>query len=103
MDERTFQWAVPVDLPAFAGHFPGQPIVPGVLLIDQALLFASRWLESEAGLWRIGQAKFLQPAGPGDALEFRMQRRADGGIAFRIVGAGGDIASGSLSCSTPAP
>ena len=54
------------DHPAFAGHFPGRPIVPGVLLLDTAVLA----LESAAGVVTQGlaAAKFLSPALPGEAL-----------------------------------
>ncbi len=54
------------DHPAFAGHFPGRPIVPGVLLLDSAALA----LESAAGLATRGlpAVKFLSPAQPGQAL-----------------------------------
>ena len=48
MDTAEFVWAVPPDHPAFAGHFPGRPIVPGVVLLDQALLFAAQ-MRGEAG------------------------------------------------------
>ncbi|NDU87898.1 MAG: beta-hydroxyacyl-ACP dehydratase [Ferrovum sp.] len=53
--------------PAFPGHFPGRPIVPGVQLLDQT----KRIIESQCGLTLGGirVAKFLSPAGPGDFLE----------------------------------
>jgi 3-hydroxyacyl-[acyl-carrier-protein] dehydratase len=52
--------------PAFAGHFPGRPIVPGALLID----LAARAVEKASGLDVVGiaQAKFLSPATPGEPL-----------------------------------
>lgn len=52
--------------PAFPGHFPGQPIVPGVLLLDGV----QRAIEAACGhkLTGIAAAKFLSPALPGDAL-----------------------------------
>ena len=47
--------------PALAGHFPGNPIVPGVVLLDYAIhALAQLGGLSEAGI-RIGTAKFLAP------------------------------------------
>lgn len=52
--------------PAFPGHFPGRPIVPGVLLLDGV----QRAVEAACGqkLTGIAAAKFLSPALPGDVL-----------------------------------
>ncbi len=52
--------------PAFAGHFPSRPIVPGVVLIDRA----QHSIESMTGLQLAGlpAIKFISPAAPGDAL-----------------------------------
>ena len=59
---------ISADHPALAGHFPGVPIVPGVLLLDETL----RALEEDESLalthWRIGRAKFLKPVRPGETL-----------------------------------
>jgi len=54
------------DHPAFAGHFPGRPIVPGVMLLDLCL----RSILTRSGnevRWSIDNAKFLSPVAPGDA------------------------------------
>lgn len=57
---------IAADHPVFAGHFPGRPIVPGVLLLDTAVL----QVESATGRTVAGlaSAKFLSPAVPGEAL-----------------------------------
>lgn len=57
------------DHPAFAGHFPGQPIVPGVLLLE----WVSVVIEADVGRSCGGlvEAKFRSPAAPGDVLELQ--------------------------------
>lgn len=69
------------DHPAFTGHFPGRPIVPGVVLLDQA----KRIMESECGLLTSGLqvAKFLSPALPGESLALEYVLKNDH-IQFEI-------------------
>lgn len=59
------------DHPVFAGHFPGHPIVPGVLLLD----WVQQSVEREAGLTLTGLAatKFLSPALPGETLDLEYE------------------------------
>jgi 3-hydroxyacyl-[acyl-carrier-protein] dehydratase len=97
MADAEFTWVVPVDHPAFAGHFPGQPIVPGVLLLDRAVLFAENLLARKLESWQVGNAKFLSPVLPGEVLTYVLQTKASGSITFIARAAGRDVASGSLT------
>ncbi|WP_206664647.1 3-hydroxyacyl-ACP dehydratase FabZ family protein [Dankookia rubra] len=54
---------IPADHPALPGHFPGRPIVPGVLLLDAVMQAAG------LGQGLLRRAKFLAPVLPGDAIE----------------------------------
>jgi 3-hydroxymyristoyl/3-hydroxydecanoyl-(acyl carrier protein) dehydratase len=83
--------AVEPDHPAFEGHFPGHPIVPGVLLLDRA----QRAVETATGLSLCGlpAAKFLSPAQPGDPLELAYEVDA-GTVRFEILSGTRTIASG---------
>ena len=101
MSMREFSWAVPVDHPAFAGHFPGRPIVPGVVLLDRAILLAEQLLGQPVSHWQVGNAKFFSPVGPGEVLSFTLQLKASGAIAFTVCGTGRDVASGSLTPPQP--
>lgn len=91
------RWTVPVDHPAFAGHFPGRPIVPGVVLLDRAIGFVATGLGRSMAGCAIANAKFLSPVGPGEILEFSWHTRASGAIQFDIATAGRAVATGLLT------
>ena len=62
---------VPADHPALPGHFPGHPLVPGVVLLDAvraAIPDSRQWL-----LQAIPAVKFLQPVRPGERVELRIE------------------------------
>ena len=96
-----FHWVVPTDHPAFAGHFPGNPIVPGVVLLDQAILFAEKMLGKSGLNWQVGNAKFFSPVRPEEALTFVLEAKASGSISFTVRAAERDVASGSLKLPNP--
>lgn len=54
----------PAIAPYFAGHFPGQPVVPGVVLIDTAVQIAAQATGRPLRLRRLAYAKFVQAIGP---------------------------------------
>ena len=97
MNAQEFTWQVPADHPAFAGHFPGHPIVPGVVLLDEALRCTESLLAAPAAAWQIAQAKFLSPVGPGETLRIRIERSPRGNYNFSIHAGERAVASGSLT------
>lgn len=87
--------------PAYAGHFPGRPILPGVVLLDAALAALAARLGADAAGVRIKSAKFHSPVQPGEALTLHYALLPAGGCTFEIHCAdrGGDrsvVASGSV-------
>jgi 3-hydroxymyristoyl/3-hydroxydecanoyl-(acyl carrier protein) dehydratase len=68
---------IPVDHPAFAGHFPGMPVVPGAVLLDQVLHVLQEELTLNPAEWEITSAKFLEPVRPGDVLTVEHQAAPD--------------------------
>ena len=90
------QWTVPLDHPAFVGHFPGTPILPGVVLLDTALQAIATASGIVLDRCEISSVKFLSPAGPGDALVIQQEISASGTIRFDIMAGARKIASGSI-------
>jgi 3-hydroxymyristoyl/3-hydroxydecanoyl-(acyl carrier protein) dehydratase len=76
--------------PSLPGHFPGRPIVPGVLLLAE--LFA-RLAQAHPGfsVAALEQAKFLRPVRPGEVVALT-SRMAEGG-RVHFAGAIGDEAA----------
>lgn len=94
---------IPVDHPAYAGHFPGQPILPGVVLLDAALhaLATHQGRAEKGGPVQINAAKFLSPVRPGEALTLYASASPAGGVRFEIRcidfrGGERSVASGSV-------
>ena len=94
----------PVDHPVFAGHFPGRPMVPGVLLLDAALhALAQATLAADPGtaprpptIWQVASAKFLSPVLPGETLQLCLESTSPGRARFSIAGDGRKVASGTF-------
>lgn len=99
MPAAEFTWVVPADHPAFPGHFPGRPIVPGVVLLERAILFAESLLGKRVDRWQIGNAKFLSPVGPAETLIYSLERTPRGSIVFTVKSGARDVASGSLTAA----
>lgn len=100
MADAEFCWRVPVDHPAFAGHFPGQPIVPGVVLLDRVIWLAGTELGEPTARCQVTQVKFLSPCGPGEDLRFCFSRSPRGALAFTVSAGARDVAAGSLQAAT---
>jgi len=79
------------DHPVFSGHFPGHPIVPGVLLLD----WAQAAIEEHLGqcVQALAEAKFHSPATPTDTLDLDFEVNATA-VRFEIRCATRKVASG---------
>ncbi len=57
-----------VDHPAGPGHFPGNPIIPGALLLDRVIRSIAAAKDIAASPCQIKSAKFIHPVRPGDTV-----------------------------------
>ncbi len=89
-------WTVPMDHPAFAGHFPGRPILPGVVLLDHVLHHLPADVAA-AGNCEISSAKFVSPVGPGETIDIAYTAATPGKVRFDIDVDGRRVATGVIS------
>jgi 3-hydroxymyristoyl/3-hydroxydecanoyl-(acyl carrier protein) dehydratase len=86
------------DHPASQGHFPGNPIMPGAVLLSETLLAIEANLGTGLAPFRITSAKFLHPTRPGSRLEIEYSRTATGEIVFTARVHGTPVLTGRLQC-----
>lgn len=84
MTEIVRSLVVPAGHPALPGHFPGQPIVPGVVLLAEVAEAARESLDFDAREQHWRRVKFLAPVLPDQRLDIHLSGDADG-FSFRIL------------------
>ena len=82
--------------PALPGHFPGAPIVPGVVVLERVLEAAERALGPQVRLRGVPQVKFLSPLQPGVEADIVLGVAPDG-VRFVVSVASVTIAQGLLA------
>ena len=84
--------------PALPGHFPGHPVVPGVVLLEAVV--AALPLHAGATLRVTGfpVVKFLAPLLPEQEFEVVFSVKRPGQMTFEVVANGEKLASGTLAC-----
>ena len=86
---------VTVNEPFFQGHFPGHPVMPGVLIVESMAQTAAALVISTLGpeigipivyFMSIENAKFRKPVVPGDQLRLSMTKDRRRGNVWRFNG-----------------
>ncbi len=91
--ERTL--SVPATHPALPGHFPGRPIVPGVMILD---LLLEEWRAREPGspLGGVRKVKFLNMLGPGEPFLVDWGEMRNGKLSFTARSGDKPLATGQF-------
>lgn len=85
---------VTINEPYFQGHFPGHPVMPGVLIIEAmaqtagVLVVRTLGPESEGKLvyfMTIDEARFRKPVGPGDQLLLHVKKEKSRGNIWKFT------------------
>ena len=88
---------VPAGHPAFEGHFPGHPILPGVVLLAELVAVVRSAFGGTAREWRVESAKFASPVAPGTRLALLSRDEAAGRVRFEVRAGTRLVASGVLA------
>lgn len=67
------RFTIPADHPCLPGHFPGRPLVPGVVLLERVLEEIEATQGTLLGALRLPQVKFLQPLLPGEEARVELE------------------------------
>jgi 3-hydroxymyristoyl/3-hydroxydecanoyl-(acyl carrier protein) dehydratase len=87
----------PEDHPTAAGHFPGNPVIPGATLLDVITTAITAADGGTVGPCRISSAKFLHPVRPGDRMVIRWQASPAGDARFTCTVDDRPVLNGSLA------
>jgi 3-hydroxymyristoyl/3-hydroxydecanoyl-(acyl carrier protein) dehydratase len=97
MSRQSVALCIPAQHPALAGHFPGFPVVPGVVLLDETLrAIDGAEPAADALLWHIGTVKFHRAVRPGEQLQLEYELQPDGRARFELRAADALVASGTI-------
>ena len=93
---------VPADSPWFSGHFPGQPILPGIALVymaEQAIIQDALAKGEQLQLHTLKRVRFTQPVRPGETLSLNIVSEEAGEdilFSFKVANKENIVCSGII-------
>ncbi len=97
MNPHRFSFAVAADHPAFDGHFPGHPVLPGVVLVAEVLAGVEQCLGLPMDRVLVKVVKFHAPVLPGSLLDVELINGS--AIGFTVSCGTQRVASGTIAAT----
>lgn len=94
---------VPADSSWFSGHFPGEPILPGIALVHlvkQVIARGRQKKREKLQFYALRRIRFTQPVRPGDSLSVNINAEDAGEeilFHFKVVCKGNIVSSGMIA------
>ncbi|HVG01458.1 MAG TPA: hypothetical protein VM842_01145 [Nitrospira sp.] len=82
--------------PSLAGHFPGNPVVPGVVILNELLEATESWLHWERDPVAVASVKFLRLLRPNEPFTLLLEQRSESMVSFAVLREQVRIASGTI-------
>jgi len=89
--------------PALPGHFPGHPVVPGVVLLEAVVAALSQHTGTAMRVTGFPVVKFVAPLMPEQDFEIVFNPKTSGQMAFEVIANDEKFAIGTLSCTAVHP
>ena len=96
MDNFEASYTIAAGHPALPGHFPGNPVVPGVVILDHVLQALHEW-QGDALPARVQDAKFVSPLLPQETLQVVLSLKNAQTAAFVCRVADRTVAQGRIA------
>lgn len=94
--QRTYQLAIDVDLECFVGHFPGRPVLAGIVQVHWAVMFSASCFGFKQVPVEIKRLKFKNVVVPPAILKLSLVRVTETDVTFAYAGAGRQCSEGRL-------
>jgi|APCry1669189472_1035225.scaffolds.fasta_scaffold84052_2 3-hydroxymyristoyl/3-hydroxydecanoyl-(acyl carrier protein) dehydratase len=96
MEPMRYDFMIPANHPALVDHFPGNPLVPGALLLDHVLLGCELFAAEDFHSAALKEIKFKSPL-RGHELAHVTYSQSPMGLRFKVEVDDREVASGILS------
>ncbi|GMR20586.1 MAG: hypothetical protein BMS9Abin36_1182 [Gammaproteobacteria bacterium] len=96
MGEHTLRVIISATHPSLAGHFPGNPIVPGVVLLDEVIAGLSGFVGKPVEVLAMPHVKFLASVLPEQEFTIEYTTKSEGVVNFLLLLRGEKAVIGSL-------
>ncbi|TCV87472.1 hypothetical protein [Sulfurirhabdus autotrophica] len=88
----------PFDHPTSSGHFPGNPIIPGAVLLAEVVLAMEASLNRQLTPYKIKSAKFSHPVKPGDLFKIEIDATVQNEFKFQCMVGENIVLTGVVKC-----